>query len=361
MWVDNIFESVKHLFKPDKVITDNQVFRLHYRMTTAFLMISSLLVVATEVFGDPIDCIINADEDDDDLKEFINTYCWTRTTFSLSSTWTSKDEAAPGVGNSNGNQKDRVNHSYYQWVAAVLLLQAFLFYVPRYLWYTQQNNRIEMLVMSLDNPVLMKLELNQQVRALVQYFVVNLNFSNNRGSLLTYAMLECANLINVITQMALINKFLNGMFWTLGWKVIQFHHWQDSVAFDPLSQSFPLTTKCLFHDYGSSGDIQRLDAYCVLTVNILNRKIYLILWFWFVFLAIVSLLAVVYRVLVNYSSKIRILVSQRRCQVTDKQLVEQIVLKLGLADWFLFDMLGKNCDPQNFKLFVESLFISLNR
>ncbi len=44
----------------------------------------------------------------------------------------------------------------------------------------------------------------------------------------------------------------------------------------------------MFHKYGGSGTIQRFDALCVLGMNILNEKIYIFLWFWFIILAIVT-------------------------------------------------------------------------
>ena len=43
---------------------------------------------------------------------------------------------------------------------------------------------------------------------------------------------------------------------------------------DPMSRIFPKMTKCIFHKYGGSGTIQRFDALCVLSMNILNEKIY---------------------------------------------------------------------------------------
>ena len=38
------------------------------------------------------------------------------------------------------------------------------------------------------------------------------------------------------------------------------------------------------HKYGPSGTIENKDGLCVLPLNIINEKIYVFLWFWFVFL-----------------------------------------------------------------------------
>ena len=47
-------------------------------------------------------------------------------------------------------------------------------------------------------------------------------------------------------------------------------------------------TKCTFHKFGPSGTVQKFDGLCVLPLNIINEKIYVFLWFWFVILAITT-------------------------------------------------------------------------
>jgi len=57
---------------------------------------------------------------------------------------------------------------------------------------------------------------------------------------------------------------------------------------DPMSYVFPKMTKCSFYKYGGSGTIQLVDSLCVLGMNILNEKIYIFLWFWFIILAVIT-------------------------------------------------------------------------
>ena len=47
-------------------------------------------------------------------------------------------------------------------------------------------------------------------------------------------------------------------------------------------------TKCTFHKFGPSGTVQAFDGLCVLPLNIINEKIYVFLWFWFVTLAFIT-------------------------------------------------------------------------
>ena len=55
--------------------------------------------------------------------------------------------------------------------------------------------------------------------------------------------------------------------------------------------------KCNFQKYGPSGTIQMVDSICVLSLNIMNEKIYILLWFWFISLAILSALQLGWRLL----------------------------------------------------------------
>ena len=42
--------------------------------------------------------------------------------------------------------------------------------------------------------------------------------------------------------------------------------------------------KCTFERFGPSGTIEVFDGLCVLPINIINEKIYIFLWFWFILL-----------------------------------------------------------------------------
>lgn len=57
------------------------------------------------------------------------------------------DRELPGLGNEVG--REQTWHLYYQWVAVVLLIQAFFFYIPWYLWNVWEGGRLEKLVKDL--------------------------------------------------------------------------------------------------------------------------------------------------------------------------------------------------------------------
>ena len=63
---------------------------------------------------------------------------------------------------------------------------------------------------------------------------------------------------------------------------------------NPAKSIFPRVAKCTFMKFGPSGTLQRHDAQCILPINIINEKIYVFLWFWFCFLALMSALDLIW-------------------------------------------------------------------
>ena len=90
-------------------------------------------------------------------------------------------------------------------------------------------------------------------------------------------------------------SFLGYQFTTYGWDVLSVTAQSPEDRADPMNMVFPKVTKCTFHKYGPSGTITQHDGLCILALNIINEKIYVFLWFWFVFVAMFSAMAILYR------------------------------------------------------------------
>ena len=105
---------------------------------------------------------------------------------------------------------------------------------------------------------------------------------------LKFYFCEFLNLVNVIFQICLTNTFLGYTFSEYGLEVLSFTSEDPENRVDPMSRVFPRMTKCTFEKYGGSGTIQNFDALCVLGMNIINEKIFIFLWFWYIMLAVVT-------------------------------------------------------------------------
>ena len=129
---------------------------------------------------------------------------------------------------------------------------------------------------------------------------------------------------------------------------------------------FPRMTKCTFHKFGTSGEIEKHDAMCILPLNIgescfessfeqslfpfkatkvktnilwhrnknflfsVNEKIYIFIWFWFLLLGFLTILILLYRILIVFSPRIRVsfyrshIFRMFHCQLADKSILTTI-------------------------------------
>lgn len=347
-----LFGSLKDLVKLQHITTDNVVFRLHYQATVVFLCAFGIALSTRQFLGDPIHCTLPADE----IKEaIIDSYCWIHSTFTLPGTVglpIDTQVAYPGVDNYKPGD-DTQYHAYYQWVCFVLIVQAAMFYIPRWLWSNWEGGKIEHLMLDLDKPMAEDSAKLKSRNKLCEYLYNSIGYQNSYA--FKYFFCEILNFINVIGQIYFVNRFLDGQFTSYGADVIAFTEQDQEYRDDPMIKVFPRVTKCTFRRFGPSGDIQRHDSLCVLPLNIINEKIYVFLWFWFVILAILSTVALIYRLVILLLPKVRYAILKSRVKPADQDKLRDILRRTYIGDWFVLFMLGKNMDQMNFKEIVNKL------
>ena len=86
---------------------------------------------------------------------------------------------------------------------------------------------------------------------LASYIMRNLHEHN--GWALRFFFCEALNLVNVVAQIFLTDRFLGGEFLRYGIDVVNFLDQDPETRIDPMSRVFPRITKCVFHKFGSSG------------------------------------------------------------------------------------------------------------
>nr|BDT61663.1 MAG: innexin [Marsupenaeus japonicus endogenous nimavirus]BDT62322.1 MAG: innexin [Melicertus latisulcatus majanivirus] len=305
---------------------ENIMSKLHYRVTTTVLFSFCLIVTTNTLVGDPISCIV--DRTNPKLSDkVINTYCWIHTTFTIPNRiYKERDTHFPGI--SNYNRVDTITyHAYYQWVPFMLFLQGLMFYAPHYFWKTLEGGRLQSIVTDFSTPIFNSEERRKRIKQLADYLQNSL--WRNNTYVIKYLICEFLYLLNCIINIVLIDKFLNGMFITYGTDVLSYNEVTDHEnKIHPMIALFPRMAKCSMNMYGSSGSIERHDFLCVLAVNVVNEKIYLIMWFWLFFLISMS--------------------SNKKVNV-----VIQTFNQMG--DIFILSLLKKNIDSQYLELLVTEL------
>lgn len=135
----------------------------------------------------------------------------------------------------------------------------------------------------------------------------------------------------------------------------------DWILWDAQSAKiFPKLTKCRYFEYGPSGSIQRKDALCLLSSNIINDKIFAFIWVWFLTLAFISTVHIIYRFITILCKcfRIRILRSLAHPYSPSMRKIRKATHNGNIGDWFLLYQLGRNINPCVFRDIIEELAIN---
>lgn len=343
-----VFGSVSGLFgKWDSACIDNHVFRLHYRASFIICLAGSLLVTSKQFVGNPINCMSEGVS-----GGVMDIYCWIHSTFTVPAKLSGTvgvDMPHDGVGPLD--DEPVLHHKYYQWVVFVLSLQAAMFYIPRFLWKTSEGGIMKMLTGNL-NDIQAFLDADKRsdgVDMIAKYFRADIR---RGGYFLKFLFCEVLNFVNVIGQIYFTDRFLGYQFTSYGLDVVGQSEGDMRLRKDPMNTVFPKIAKCTFHKYGPSGTIQNHDGLCVLPLNIINEKIYVFLWFWFVFLAAVTGAWLIYRICTLFSHDLRVqIIYTRASGVIKKNVISRTLdnphhsYVQQLGNYLLLYFITKNVSP----------------
>lgn len=158
-------------------------------------------------------------------------------------------------------------------------------------------------------------------------------------------------------QVVVIDRLLGGEFSTYGLQAARLATLPDEERSDPMATVFPKVTKCTFHNFGSSGTVQRFDGMCVLPINMLNDKIFLVVWLWLFLLLVITSLHLVFRLATILSSQVRISYLRVVVPALPGPSCRHLQHRLAFGDWLLISMLGGQLELKQF----HSLLLELER
>lgn len=141
------------------------------------------------------------------------------------------------------------------------------------------------------------------------------------------------NFINVFGQIYFMDFFLGGEFLQYGTDVWAMTEMAPELRNDPMDKVFPKMTKCTFHKFGPSGTVEKFDGLCVLPLNIINEKIYVFLWFWFIIVSVITGVQVIYRMITVFTPRLREILLRARARLAPFNQVEAISRKCKVGDW----------------------------
>ncbi|GFT46209.1 innexin shaking-B [Nephila pilipes] len=355
----NIVKNVGAIVQIEETKIDYQTFRLHYICTVGFLLVFFIVITVSQIVGDPIFC-----ESQDDTRQAINSYCWMHSTYVIPKAFfkeVGKDVPHPGVDGTQ-DPKEFFYLTYYQWVFFILFFQAVCFYIPRLLWITWEGGKMKTLTKDMNNVLLPEPEFRERFLALRRYLVKTWTAHDVYAA--KYFFCELLTLINVVLQFFLLDLLFNGKYLDFGVRIIKFYtsaqyiremNETQSVKGDPLIMLFPRVTKCIFRKFGKTSTIEIKDFLCIMSLNAINEKIFVFLWFWFLLLAVLTIITLLMDYFLMVSPVIRAYALQTRFYLVDHKAIKKLVRKGSFGDWLILDMIGQNIDHSVFRDLVPDV------
>lgn len=293
---------------------DDFVDRLTRTYTSTLLVLFAIVVSTKQFVGEPIACWCPA-YFTDSHKAYANTECWLSDKFYMPS----HDQAFTEEREQYLSESDK-RVSYYQWVPLLLLSMSVFSLIPSLIWrflnlrsgidicalvdsaltceratYAEIRDRtVRYMVNQIDRYLMTQRDYGKgcglRIKRLLARYCVMIG-GKRQGNYLqeTYLIMKVVYLIICVGQIFLLNLFLGKDFHLYG---IQAVHDLYRGTDWKLSERFPRVTLCSF-DIRHQGRVHPYIVQCVLTINLFNEKIFLVVWFWYVFLTIATLFSLV--------------------------------------------------------------------
>jgi len=333
--MERLFKSVLSIRELKFHVDDDYVDRLSRQFTVVIAVCFAFLVSTKQFVGSPINCWCPAEFTSSHV-DYTNSICWVSNTFYLpintvipkeridgNSPLSKHNYAGAAQSNEiqrNPDQLDKNNQqriSYYQWVPLILIFQGVLSFIPCQIWrflnkrsginlstimdaahvsseasYLEiREKAIRYIVNQMDRYLLAQRDYRTGCCVRIKHFIAKICCivgGRLYGNYLitAYLTIKAVYVINAIGQLFLLDALLVNDYHLYGAYIVERllrgHTWAPS-------ERFPRVTLCEFEIRHQS----RLHNYvvqCALTINLFNEKIFLFVWFWFVALALVSII-----------------------------------------------------------------------
>ena len=130
---------------------------------------------------------------------------------------------------------------------------------------------------SVANFFYVKIQCHQFCSFLCRFFTDNIH---NKYNIYYYGFIFCEtlNVFIVVAAYFMTNRFLNGEFLFYGFKTWLYYKLPPEEQrlenhINPMCKTFPRIAACDYHRFGSGGKQEKVNAICILALNIINDKV----------------------------------------------------------------------------------------
>ncbi|XP_059178575.1 innexin unc-9-like isoform X2 [Physella acuta] len=319
MKMESLVSSLPNLRIREKIRDDDTVDQLHHYVTVYMFASFAIIIGLKEYMGAPLDCWVTS-QNWKHFQDHVNTYCWTHKLYrypdkdNMSKVPYDLDPLHGGPLNATlvkeSNDLGEIN--FYRWITVIFLVQAFMFKFPNVIWNEcneYSGTQIEKMVTMISdssfdttekkNTVFasvaefletwlkinrkpfwfMKSRVGRQTKKILQHWMLCMGANTGNYLSTMYLVVKALFLFNVIFQFLMLTAFLDFNYWHYGIRALQIYY-KTQERKD--ITHFPRVALCHFQARGQGTWIQ-----CLLTINMLLEKLFVVEWFWlFVLLAL---------------------------------------------------------------------------
>lgn len=297
-----VWQVVSSVPYSNKPVVKDLVASLHSYFTSNMLVAFSIIISFKHFGGRPIECMLPSGFNGA-WEQYAENYCWSQDTY-----FVPPQVHVEGISEDE-RRESRI--SYYQWMPFFLLFQAVCFRAPCLIWkYLAGHSGMKMgqILRMATDPAISQPEVRKaNVEALSIHLqgALRFHFRLKSKKLVPHKILRCLNikyssyyvasvymlaklafLLNVCFQIILLSRYLlpeyQGDFGLYAWKKLVFSSEGNGSSWHTTG-IFPRATLCDF-DVREMGNTVRHTVQCVLVVNILTEKIFILCWTWYVIL-----------------------------------------------------------------------------
>ena len=130
-----------------------------------------------------------------------------------------------------------------------------------------------------------------------------------------------------------------------------------------MCEVFPKMAACSYHRYGMGGREDNRHAICVLGLNMINDKVFIILWLWHCFIVAVGTIRILTRAGQLISSHVRYFLMKMKMRRYLKinahvKHIQHYILHCSIGDWFVLYQMSKNLNKRFFAEFITVLALT---
>jgi len=319
-----IISNLLKWFKGDELTIDNPLFRLHHQASTFVIMFGLLFIfLENHLDGRAIVC--------QGGDQYARSYCWIHGTAYIRPHLQGKATGCFVDQSKIESPEDAPVTAYYLWLPFLLTFCFGFAKFPRSMWRNfLEGNMIRNIIQDRDPDNMAR-----------NYFDFRSRFYRYH---IYFGFCEMMNLVMVLFSVIITDALLLGKFWNYGREVLGFiwsvkHIGEDGqwLTHDPMCELFPTEVACYIRIGATTGSIDRSNYLCILSNNLFNQKYFLVLWLWWLGLAVISIIGLIYRFARMMVPDLSRSILVRRVKAWRLENLE-----LTGADCFVLDMLAAN-------------------